>query len=278
MGRRTLLRGLAGSGAVALGGVAGCLAPATNGVPADGVPTGASDPDGTPDPAGGSSPPIAELGIPATICEEEPSADPGIYAVIDPAFGDDWIDPRPRYGELTDDDVVVGLERGGEARAYPLSVLRFHEVVNDELDVPVTVTYCPLCSSGLVADRRVEGRTREFLVSGLLWRPPQLESRISESRGTVFGADEGGETEVRSAGNLVMYDRESGSYWSQVLGTAICGPLRGIDLRILPSTVATWGDWRADHPDTGVLLPPPTSGTVAPDAGGSRRGRRRTCE
>jgi hypothetical protein len=64
-------------------------------------------------------------------------------------------------------------------------------------------------------------------------------------------------------GNLVMYDEATRSYWSQILGEAICGPKTGERLSIVPSTVATWGDWQADNPDTEVLLPPPHSETAA---------------
>jgi hypothetical protein len=90
----------------------------------------------------------------------------------------------------------------------------------------------------------------------------------------VFGADADGTTDPARNGNLVMLDDVTGSYWSQFLGRAICGPAEGTRLEIRPSTVATWGDWRRDHPATDVLLPPPRSGTVdyeGVDADGGRR-------
>ncbi|PSQ17291.1 hypothetical protein BRD00_08090 [Halobacteriales archaeon QS_8_69_26] len=235
------------AGVAGLGGVAGCVAPTTNDPPV-------------------RERSVAELGLPPDVCEEDVSGDPGIYAVVDPAFEGDWsgLAIPDRYDALTDDVGVVGLERDGRARAYPLPVLWHHEIVNDDFGGPTMVTYCPLCRSGVVADRRVAGRTRDFLVSGLLWTPPRLQTRIREDDGTVFGADRSGEAEVRNQGNLVTYDRDTRSYWSQLLAEAICGPLQGAELRIRPSTVATWGEWRADHPDTEVLLPPPHSGTVAP--------------
>lgn len=76
----------------------------------------------------------------------------------------------------------------------------------------------------------------------------------------MFGvATDGSRTGVRNSGNLVLYDAATGSYWSQILVRAICGPRRGDDLEIAPSTVATWGEWRRERPETDVLLPPPRS-------------------
>ncbi|MFB6301205.1 MAG: DUF3179 domain-containing protein [Halobacteriales archaeon] len=166
-----------------------------------------------------------------------------IPAIVDPVFADDWaglsitvaseplresIEPRLSAG-----DPVIGVERNGQARAYPLALLNWHEVVNDDFDGPLLVTYCPLCQSGIVAERTVNGDATVFGVSGLLWR-----------------------------GNLVLYDRATDSLWSQLLGTAIRGPKTGSSLRLLPSSLTTWGEWRASHPDTDVLLPPPHSNTV----------------
>jgi hypothetical protein len=95
------------------------------------------------------------------------------------------------------------------------------------------VTYCPLCASGVVADRTVEGEALTFGVSGLLWRA-----------------------------DLVMYDEATGSLWSQLLAKAIRGELTGTDLALYPSTTTTWGQYREAHPDAEVLLPPPDSNTV----------------
>jgi hypothetical protein len=211
---------------------------------------------------------FAEQGFPSTICEEELKPDL-IPAIAEPVFGRDWSDPRIpetflRTGGLTDDRQVVGIERDGVARAYPLAILRRNEVVNDSLDVPVLVTYCPLCRAGLVARREVEGEETIFGVSGLLWKPPDAYAAASEADGDVFVAGEGlGEDpSIRNTGNLVLYDLATRSRWSQLVARAICGPLTGTDFEILPSTVATWGEWRAAYPETEVLLPPPISGTL----------------
>jgi hypothetical protein len=214
---------------------------------------------------------LAAQGIPPTICAEPIQADPGIYAVDDPAFASDWTDREiastyRRDGRLSDDATVIGVEAGGRARAYPLSILTVHEIVNDEFGGPVLVTYCPLCRSGLVAERVVDDEPTTFGVSGLLWQPERIQTEDSVADGRAFGASrsEAGDADVSNNGNLVMYDRATRSYWSQVLGRAICGPATGTTLAIRPSTVTTWGEWRRAHPRTDVLLPPPYSGTFRP--------------
>jgi hypothetical protein len=166
----------------------------------------------------------------------------GIRAITEPAFGEDWSDwsavapeHRPESPPtLPDEAPVVGVESAGEARAYPLAVLDWHEVVNDTLGGPLLVTYCPLCGSAVVADRLVGGEPTTFGVSGKLWR-----------------------------NDLVLYDETTESLWSQIFATAIQGPLTGTRLSLRPSTFTTWGEWRQSHPGTVVLLPPPGSGHVA---------------
>ncbi|MFB6360981.1 MAG: DUF3179 domain-containing (seleno)protein, partial [Halobacteriales archaeon] len=196
---------------------------------------------------------------------EEDVRDIDIIEIVDPAFGRDWdgLEVGGQYGDLTDDAVVVGVERAGAARAYPLDILWFHEIVNDDFGGPLIASYCPLCKSGIVAERRVDGEPTIFRVSGLLWRPEMIRAEAAKQADRVFGADmTSGETEVLNAGNLVMVDDATGSYWSQILAQAICGAQTGTDLEIVPSTVARWGEWRRQHPDTDVLLPPPASETA----------------
>jgi hypothetical protein len=250
----------------------------------------------TPDPES-----FAELGFPSTICEAEAIPDFYIRAIDEPAFADDWtgrgIDDDYRIGsrragtdDATDSDdtgdetsaressdagavdpdaplaadaVVVGLTVGDRARAYPLPVLWWHEAVNDDFGGPVLVTFCPICNSGLVADRLVGGEPATFDVSGQLWQPPGEYTAAAVAGGTAFGAATTDPTAaVRNSGNLVLVDDATGSFWSQVLGRAICGPREGDRLAIRPSTVTTWGAWRATHPGTDVLLPPPHSALV----------------
>ena len=215
---------------------------------------------------------LAAFGNPSTICEEEIKTDHGIEAVVEPAFASDWsaqdVDGAYRYDPdtegLTDKQTVIGLSTDGGARAYPLTVLNVHEVVNDTLGGPVVITFCPLCRSGMVASRRVDGEVTQFAVSGLLWRPERIQTEASKKDNRTFGASAtgGSAVEVSNNGNLVMYDAATHSYWSQVLAQSICGPLAGTELDIRPSSVASWGEWQARHPDTEVLLPPPHSVTV----------------
>jgi hypothetical protein len=153
-----------------------------------------------------------------------------IPAITDPAFASDWTRIDRTLG---DSHLVVGVVRDGTARAYPLSVLGNHEVVNDEFGGPLLVTYCPVCASAVVAGRRVAGEPTQFGVSGLLYRS-----------------------------DLVLYDRRTDSLWSQIMATAVNGPARGTRLDVVPSSLTTWGEWRGDRPDSEVLLPAPESETV----------------
>ncbi len=161
----------------------------------------------------------------------------GIPAIVDPVFAPNWetgVAGEAVAGmDLRPDDEVIGIERDGIARAYPLKLLRRHEVVNDTLGGPQLITYCPVCDAGLVTDRTVAGQTRTFGVSGYLYRA-----------------------------NLVLYDEESGSLWSQLGARAIQGPLTGTRLDRTGSAVTTWGDWQTETPETSVLVPPPASNTV----------------
>jgi hypothetical protein len=136
-------------------------------------------------------------------------AEDAIPSIDDPSFG-------PDFGGSPTDRVVVPDIDGQEWRAYPLRILNYHEIVNDRLgDLPVAVTWCPLCGTIVVYDRRVGDQTLTFGVSGKL-------------------ADD----------NLVMYDRETGSEWKQSLGTAIAGPLEGESLQAVPAAVTTWDRYR----------------------------------
>ena len=264
--RRRLLLGLTG----AMAGVAGCTG-GIRGV-ADGL--GGFDGDDDASTSGTTNRPteppadsLAQYGRPSTICESDIL--PGIDGIAEPAFAGDWgsvaADNEFVIGEprLTEEHAVVGLVDGDRARAYPIDAFWRHEVVNDDFGGPVLVTYCPICRSGMVASRVVDGETLTFDASGQLWVPPEVYTRASEYDGDVFAAERRGivdaDESVRNSGNLVMYDLGTESYWSQMIGTAICGPYTGTELTMRPSTLATWGDWRSDHPETDVLLPAPHS-------------------
>jgi hypothetical protein len=130
---------------------------------------------------------------------------------------------------LTPDELVFGVAIAGDARAYPLRILDWHEMLNDVVGgVPVALAYCTLCGSGILYDTRVAGREEPFVFgsSGFLYRS-----------------------------NKLMYDQATHSLWNQFTGRPVVGPLTGsgIELAVLPVTVARWRDWLADHPDTRVL-------------------------
>lgn len=130
---------------------------------------------------------------------------------------------------LPEDTVGIGLVYNGETRFYPFNMLVTREIVNDELGGhPVAVTYCPLCGTGIVFDRRVGDKTFEFGVSGMLWQS-----------------------------NLLMYNREENeeeiSLWSQVLGEGVLGVHTGTVLNIISSDVVRYTEWRKTHPNTEVL-------------------------
>jgi hypothetical protein len=192
--------------------------------------------------------------------------------VVEPAFGADWSSVAARdqepYGSLDDEVAVIVVENDGRSRAYPVPVLWYHEIVNDRLDRPLLVTYCPVCRSGVVAERAVAGETTRFGVTGRRWRPPRQRIRNSAAKGRTFAVaerDASEEVTIRELRNLVMYDVATDSYWSQVLARAICGTRRGERLSIVPSTTTTYGEWRRATDGNGeVLLPPPHSGIGNP--------------
>ena len=121
------------------------------------------------------------------------------------------------------------------------------------------MTYCSLCRTEVVAECRVGGEPTRFGVFGQLWKPPDRYVSASAAAGNAFGADRWNASDVPrviDAANLVIYDERTRSFWSQAIAETICGPMTGTWLSIVPSTLTSWGKWRADHPDTEVLLPP----------------------
>lgn len=153
-----------------------------------------------------------------------------IPSVDGPAFVDDH--PHP-------DDEVLGVEFGDEIRAYPIRYLNYHEIVNDDVGgVPIAVTWCPLCGSAVVYDRRPREGS---LTGGVATDPGTLEFGVS---GKLADDD------------LVMYDRETESEWKQSLGECIAGDLASTSLRVLPAAVTTWERFRERH-DAAVVMAPP---------------------
>ena len=126
---------------------------------------------------------------------------------------------------LADNEPVLVVELGGQARAYPIQILMWHEVVNDELaGRPIAVTFCPLCNSSLVFDRRLDGRELTFGTTGNL--------RNSD---------------------LVMWDRQTESWWQQLTGEAVVGELTDKRLRALASQTLSFKDFRESLPSGDVL-------------------------
>ena len=134
--------------------------------------------------------------------------------------------------DLQPQEAVLTVALPGETpRAYPIRYLMWHEIVNDQIGGrPVAVTYCPLCNSAMVFDRRVEGRVLEFGVSGLL--------RNSD---------------------MVMYDRQTESWWQQATARGIVGEMSGARLQALPAWMESWQAFRAAHPDGWVMAEPDAS-------------------
>lgn len=162
--------------------------------------------------------PLAEikLGCPRQDC---------IPSVDDPVF----VSPEAVSDVLTPEAVGIALSYKGEERFYPFLMLVTREIVNDVVaGDPLLVTYCPLCGTGIVFDRTVEGEIYEFGVSGMLWQS-----------------------------NLLMYNRATEmsdrNLWSQVLGEAVVGEKTGTSLAVVSSDIMQFGVWRDEHPNGQVL-------------------------
>ncbi len=177
------------------------------------------------DPAFG---PLLATGMPSAIRVEEivwgGVRYEGIPALADPTMIDAGAASYLRPGEP-----VFGIVVDGDARAYPLRILDWHEMANDTIGgVPIALAYCTLCGSGIAYDRRApDGTVYDFGSSGLLMRS-----------------------------NKLMVDRQTRTLWDQLSGRPVLGPLvdgPAVRLRALPSVVTTWSDWRRRHPETKVL-------------------------
>lgn len=179
---------------------------------------------------------LSELTIPPEEVRHGGPPKDGIPALTDPA-----VLSAVSADYLADDDEVIGVEFGGEARAYPLAILDLHEVVNDQVGGrPIAVTYCPLCDSSVIFDRQSPQGVREFGVSGRLYNS-----------------------------NVLLYDRrDTGveSLWTQMGAVGVSGPGAGEPLLRLSLEVTDWGSWKSRHPKT----------TVLSDATGHRRTYDRT--
>ncbi|MSQ14544.1 MAG: DUF3179 domain-containing protein [Dehalococcoidia bacterium] len=136
------------------------------------------------------------------------------------------IDPQDA-GYLTPEEPVFGVSINGDHRAYPLRIMDWHELFNDVVGgVPVSLSYCTMCGSGILYDTTLNGKTYTFGSSGLLYQS-----------------------------NKLMYDRQTNSLWNNLIGEPVLGDLAdsGLKLTPLPVTLSRWSDWLAMHPNTRVL-------------------------
>ncbi|MBP2029905.1 hypothetical protein J2755_000839 [Methanohalophilus levihalophilus] len=168
---------------------------------------------------------LTDLGVkyivdPEKIVSGGPPMD-GIPSIDNPEFvsvaeADDWI---------ADNELVLALIYNDKKRVYPLQIMVWHEIVNEEINgEPILITYCPLCGSGIAYERTIDGEPVEFGTSGKLYNS-----------------------------NLVMYDRKTNSYWTQIDGLAIVGELTGTELTAISIDTVAWRDWKVAHPDSEVL-------------------------
>ena len=128
-------------------------------------------------------------------------------------------------GFLKASDRILGIYRNGIAKAYAVRILTYHEIVNDTFSgEAIVVTFCPLCGTGMAFKAGTRQHPRKFGVSGLLYNS-----------------------------DVLLYDRQTESLWSQLMKRAISGPLKGQRLEAIPLSHTTWQDWRSEHPDTRVL-------------------------
>ena len=163
---------------------------------------------------------LSNVSVPADeILQGGPPKD-GIPAIDDPQF------VAAKDAEfLVDDARVLGVERNGVAKAYPVAILNWHEIVNDRFgEEAIVVSFCPLCGTGMAFRAEVAGGTRSFGVSGLLYNS-----------------------------DVLLYDRETESLWSQIAKRSISGPLEGKRLEMVVMSHTTWRDWRERYPDTLAL-------------------------
>jgi len=146
----------------------------------------------------------------------------GIPSIDNPAF--EFV---PGHDDLEPQEPVVSLTIDGDARAYPLRVLTWHEIVNDVVGgMPVAVTYCPLCNSAPVFERTVDGRVLEFGTTG----------KLKDS-------------------NLIMYDRQTETWWQQFTGEAIVGDMTGAELTLVAARLQSWAEFSEENPNGRVLVP-----------------------
>jgi len=146
----------------------------------------------------------------------------GIPSIDDPIFK-----LVKNIKDIADKEPVISLDINGDARSYPIRVLMYHEIVNDVVGgVPVSVTYCPLCNASLTFERTLDGKVLDFGTTGKLRKS-----------------------------DMVMYDRQSQSWWQQFTGEGIVGEYTGKKLTLVPSRIESFALFKERHPQGKVLVP-----------------------
>ncbi len=144
----------------------------------------------------------------------------GIPAIHNPQFL-----PAHKASFLSPQDRVLGISMGNMAKAYPVRILNWHEIVNDRIgEDKFVITFCPLCGTGIAFSSLIQETELRFGVSGLLYNS-----------------------------DVLLYDLETESLWSQIMGTAVTGSLKGTRLTLLPLLQTSWIKWQELHPETLVL-------------------------
>ena len=162
---------------------------------------------------------LGKAKIPVEEIKDGGSPKDGIPSIDQPEF------KKASAVKLEEGARVLGVKVNGVAKAYPVSIMNYHEIVNDDFaGQPVVVTYCPLCGSGIAFDAAIDGQAKTFGVSGLLYNS-----------------------------DVLLYDRQTESLWSQIMMQAISGPMAGKELQMLPTMNTSWGEWKKKYPDTWVL-------------------------
>ena len=181
----------------------------------------------------------SEAPITAQIIEEQPQVEEQpSYQLISSGLPQDAIPPinNPQFVSveeanewLSDNDLVIALIHKDSTKVYPLSIMRWHEIVNDNIaNDPILVTYCPLCGSAAAYQRKI-------VIDG------SKTSLIFGNSGKVYNS------------NFIMYDKNTNSYWTQFEGRAIMGELAGKELPKINVHIVNWHDWKKAHPNSQVL-------------------------
>jgi hypothetical protein len=180
---------------------------------------------------------LSGAAVPAREIREGGPGRGGIPALPRPSFI-----PAANATHIENGDRVIGVVIDRLSKAYPVKILNYHEIVNDRFgDTAVVITFCPLCGTGIAFLAEAGGMKRSFGVSGLLYNS-----------------------------DMLMYDFETESLWSQIMAQAISGPAQGAKLQSLPARHTTWNDWKTRYPDSLVLEEPTKYGrnyNVDPYAG-----------